>query len=368
LTSSPAVASQALLDLTLSELEALLRDHGLPPFRALQVWHGIYRDLASSYDEITTLPRALRQELSGGLDYPPLAEVRAEESADRLARKGLLRLADGETVESVLLFYERRQSVCVSTQVGCTLSCLFCATGQAGFVRDLSAGEIVGQVLAAARVLRSRGERLTHVVYMGMGEPFLNYEATLRSIRILNDKDGFDLRARAFTVSTVGIVPGIERFAREGIQANLAVSLHAGTDALRDQLVPANRRYPLADLLRACRAYAEKTHRRVTFEVALIDGVNDSAEDARAIARLLQRLLCHVNLIPMNPVPGTALRPSPRARVRAFAQALEEARIPVTVRLGRGIEIQAGCGQLRGSASARGGRGRSRVPASPSAR
>ncbi len=341
------MSDRTILDISRDELIEFLRARGEPRFRVDQIWHGIYRELASSYDAITTLPKRLQTALEAEFPFPVLTPVDVQESADRQTRKVLFRLHDGGTIEAVLMRYEKRRTVCLSTQVGCAVGCAFCATGKAGFVRDLSAGEIVAQVLRFARELSGHGERITNLVYMGMGEPFLNYDAVMRSIRILNDPAGFSLGARRFTVSTVGIVPGIERFAAEGLQVNLAISLHAADDALRDRLVPMNRRYPVADIMRACRAYVARTKRRVTFEIALISGVNDTPDHAAAVAQLLSGLLCHVNLIPLNPVPGIPLRPSPRDRVQGFAKTLREAGIPTTVRLGRGVEIQAGCGQLR---------------------
>jgi len=337
----------SILDLSKKELSEFLTRRGEPRFRAEQVWNGIYRTFASSFDEITTLPKPLRDSLGEALPFPVLTPIETLVSADGETRKVLFRLFDGETIEAVLMRYEKRCTVCVSTQVGCPVGCAFCATGKGGFVRNLRTREIVAQVLFFARELKDAGDHLTNIVYMGMGEPFLNYEAVMRSIRILNDPAGFGLGARRFTVSTVGIVPGIERFTREGLQVNLAISLHAADDELRDRLVPMNRRYPIGEIMRACHAYIERTNRRVSFEIALIDGVNDSIAHAKAVAELLSGMLSHVNLIPLNPVPGIPLRPSPRRRVMAFQRVLEDAGIPTTVRLGRGVEIQAGCGQLR---------------------
>jgi len=347
-----AVASPTLLDLDRSELGEKLAEWGEPRFRADQIWHAVYREHASSYSAISPLPRALRERVGERLAFDPLGPVDRVASADGMTTKVLFSLPDQETIETVLMRYESRATVCVSTQVGCPIACPFCATGRAGFKRDLTVGEIVSQILHFARELGEEGERLTNVVYMGMGEPLLNYDATLRSIRILNDPDGFGLRARGFTISTAGIVPGIDRLAGEDLQVNLAVSLHAGNDRLRNLLVPTNRRYLLSALIRACRTYVERTHRRVSFEVALIDGVNDSLVHAREIAALLDGLLCHVNLIPLNPVDGSPFRPSPRARREVFAKELRQAGVPTTLRLGRGIEVQAGCGQLRGRETA----------------
>ncbi len=336
-----------LLDLSYSAVQGHLEALGAPAYRAQQIWQAAYRDLATSYDDMTTLPASLRSELAERLPFVHPAAEAVQESRDRRTSKTLLRLADGEAVEVVAMRYEDRRTVCVSTQVGCGLGCEICATGRGGFTRDLSVGEIVGQVLHAARSVRRERHRLTNVVFMGMGEPFANYDATLDSIRLLNDSRGFGLGARSFTVSTVGIVPGIERLASEEIQVNLAVSLHAATDELRNRLLPINRTYPLDSLLRACREYAAKTRRRITFEVALIDEVNDSADHARRLADRVRGLLCHVNLIPFNPVPGCTWTRSPEEHVQRFSEVLEERGIPVTIRVRRGVEIQAGCGQLR---------------------
>lgn len=337
--------SESLLDLTLPELRERLGD--APAYRADQIWQAIYSDLAEEISAITTLPKAMRKRLGASLPLPALDPIRDEETADGQTCKTLYRLADGETIESVTMGFHDRATICVSSQVGCAIGCPFCATGRSGFVRDLSAGEIVAQVLRAAQLLRSRGERLSNVVYMGMGEPLLNYDAVLRSIRILNDPEGFGLGARSFTVSTAGIVPGIDRLANEGLQVNLAVSLHAADDALRSRLVPVNRQYPIAELLDACRRYAETTRRRITFEIAMIEEVNDRPEQASAVASLLSGLLCHVNLIPYNPPQEAKTRRSSKERMSAFAEVLSKAGLPVTIRLSVGSEIQAGCGQLR---------------------
>jgi len=336
-----------VLDLSFEELAGRIDGLGLPSYRAQQIWHAVYRELSLSYEEMTTLPRGLRKKLSALLPFPAAETIASTISEDGRTLKRLIRLPDGETIEAVEMVYPDRGTICISTQVGCAIGCPFCATGKGGLIRDLSCGEIVAQVLIGARGFRERGRRLTNLVYMGMGEPFLNYDEAIKSIRILNDHDGFGMGARGFTVSTAGIVPGIERFSGEGIQANLAVSLHAGNDRLRDRLVPINRRYPLAELIRACQRYIERTNRRITFEIALIDRVNDSIDDARDVASLLRGLLCHVNLIPLNPVPGSSFKRSPEERVEKFEEVLERVGIPVTVRDSRGVEIQAGCGQLR---------------------
>ncbi len=352
----------ALYDLTHAQMEDLLTGWGEPSFRAAQLWRWLYVSLAGDFSTMGNLPMQLRDRLAAETDLQLLAPVAEQESLTGQTRKVLFRLHDGNVIESVLMEYEDRRTACISTQVGCAIGCQFCATGQGGLARNLSSGEIVAQVLYFARQIRQseiewantlgidadlEGHAVTNVVLMGMGEPLANYEATWQAIENLNDPDGFNLGARRITLSTVGLVPGIRRLADEGLPINLAVSLHAPHDELRDQLVPVNRRYPLGELLAAVRDYAERTNRRVTFEYALISGVNDSVQNAQRLAALLYGLPCHVNLIPLNPTPGTELQPSSREQVGAFQSALAGAGIPTTVRLRRGISIEAGCGQLR---------------------
>lgn len=286
-------------------------------------------------------------------------------SADGSTRKALLRLADRQTVETVLIesaapeHEGERYTVCVSSQVGCALGCAFCVTGQVGFVRQLTPGEIVEQVyhfersLRKAARLRSGGEErfVTNVVFMGMGEPLANYDAVMSAVRLLMDPDGLGLGARRITISTAGLIPGIDRLAGERLSLGLAVSLHAASDQLRDRLMPINRRYPIGPLLQATARYAEKTGRRVTYEYALMEGVNDSVVQARQLAKLLAGQLCHVNLIPLNQSLDPSLRPSSTQRVAAFRKVLEDAHIPCTVRETRGQDILAACGQLRYTAS-----------------
>lgn len=345
------MSSVRLLDLLFEDLVAFLVELDEPPFRAAQIWRAVFKDLASSYADMTTLPKSLRQRLESLIPWPHIDTLRTLASSDGQTTKLLLQLEDDETIELVVMRYAKRNTACISTQVGCAMGCQFCATGQSGFRRDLTTAEIAGQVLTAARLLQSESERLSNIVFMGMGEPLANYEATLRSIRILNDARGFSLGARSFTISTVGMVPGIERLSREKLQINLAVSLHSADDDLRNELVPANRRYPVVDVIRACKGYVEKTHRRVTFEVALIDGVNDSDSQARRIAAVLRGVLCHVNIIPFNPIADSTWLASPGHRVQSFAHIIESAGLPVTIRQSRGADIQAGCGQLRAQES-----------------
>jgi 23S rRNA (adenine2503-C2)-methyltransferase len=352
----------ALYDLTYNELVQLLGDWGEASFRAEQVWRWLYQSLVSDFEGMSNLPKRLRERLSSETDLGVLTILGEEASPGGQTRKVLFGLRDGSTIESVLMRYADRRTACISTQVGCGMDCVFCATGQGGLVRNLSAGEIVAQVIHFARASRGieieraagrgigtqgREQPISNIVLMGMGEPLANYAATWQAIETLTDGRGYNLGARRITLSTVGLVPGIRKLAEEGLPINLAVSLHAPDDELRNQLVPVNRRYPLADLMAAVREYVAKTGRRVTFEYALIDGVNDMPQSARALADLLNGLLCHVNLIPLNLTPGSTLRPSRRERVNAFRDLLAEAGIAATVRMRRGIGIGAGCGQLR---------------------
>ncbi len=333
-------------DWPLAAWEDWVAAQGQPRYRALQIWEGLYRHLWQRPEQFTTLPKSLRQALATSFVFQRLTPEQEHISTDRETHKTLFRLPDGPLVETVRMRYVRRRTLCISTQAGCAMGCVFCATGQLGLLRHLQVGEIVEQVLYYARWLRAQGERVTHIVVMGMGEPFHNYAATLQALDILNHPQGFRLGARRVTISTVGLVPQIRRFAREGRQYNLAVSLHAADDDLRASLIPVARRWPLAELMDAVREYMARTRRRVTFEWALIRDVNDTAEQARRLAALLQGLLAHVNLIPLNPTPGYEGRASSRERAAAFCRILQAARVPCTVRLRRGIDIQAGCGQL----------------------
>jgi 23S rRNA (adenine2503-C2)-methyltransferase len=335
-----------IYDLSLPELNALLNEWGEPSFRARQVWKHVYARLTPGPQAMSDVPRPLRERLTEALDFGGLEPVAEASSADTGTSKTLFSLADGERIETVLMRYERRRTICISTQVGCAMGCVFCATGQMGYQRHLTPGEIVAQVLTYARRLQAADERLTNIVVMGMGEPFHNYEATMAALDRLNDPEGFGFGERRMTISTVGLIPGIDRFAAEKRQINLAVSLHAATDELRASLLPVNRRYPLEPLFEACRRYVQSTHRRITFEWALIESVNDGEDQALALAGLARGLLCHVNLIPLNPTGGYAGGATPRDRAQAFRLALQSHGIPATVRLRRGIDIQAGCGQL----------------------
>jgi 23S rRNA (adenine2503-C2)-methyltransferase len=342
-----ALPTADILDLSFAGLQAQLAIWKEPRYRAQQLWKWLYVHLADDFDQMSNLPQALRDRLGRFYRLSPLTPVNELVSQDRLTRKVLFQLPDGNTIESVLMEYDQRDTVCVSSQVGCPVGCSFCATGQGGFVRHLSAAEIIAQPLYFARGLSQQGRALSNIVVMGMGEPLLNYDPVWQAVETWNDHRGFDLGARKITLSTAGYVPGIHRLAHESLQVGLAVSLHAAADELRDQLVPLNRTYPLADLLAACRDYVALTNRRITIEYALMGGVNDSLAQAHQLAALLRGLLCHVNLIPLNATGDMPYPPSPRERVLAFRDILQEHHIATTIRLGRGIDIQAGCGQLR---------------------
>lgn len=347
----------SLYGLLPAEVEALVTEHGLPRYRADQVLHAAYRELAPSFAAMRQLPAATREWLAEQLELSPAEEVRRVTSDDGETTKMLLAMRRRTLIETVLMRYPAEQAgrhpratVCVSTQAGCAMGCVFCATGQMGFERNLAAGEIVAQVVHLARLLREQGEHVTNVVLMGMGEPLANYAETLRAVRILVDPRGFGLGQRHITISTVGVVRGIDRLAAEGLQVGLAISLHAPNDALRRQLVPTAGPHSVGELVAAAKRYFDRTGRRVTFEYALIGGVNDSPELARELAHLLQGSGTHVNLIPVNPTAGGFKRP-PRRAVLAFERILREAGVNCTVRVEKGTEISAACGQLRTDAA-----------------
>jgi 23S rRNA (adenine2503-C2)-methyltransferase len=326
-------------DPDLVALGELLTDE--PAYRARQVFDGLHRRFVEPED-MTDLPKQLRARLVALL--PPALTLAAERRADRGETVKLLwSLADGAAVETVLMHYRDRTTVCVSTQAGCAMGCGFCATGQAGFERHLTVGEIVEQVVRAAQLAAPR--RVSNVVLMGMGEPLANYDNVWRAIERMHDAIG--ISARHITVSTVGIVPGIKRLARERLPVNLAVSLHAANDAARDELVPINKRYPIGALTAACREYLAAKNRRLSFEWALIDGVNDRRSDVVELAELARPLRAHVNLIPLNPTPGWPTTGSSPDRVRWFRDRLVEHGTNATIRQNRGTDIDAACGQLR---------------------
>jgi 23S rRNA (adenine2503-C2)-methyltransferase len=399
-----------LYNLDLADLTTLMRDWGQPAFRARQIYRQLYINLVDDPRAMTDLPLALRERLASETHVGSLTLTRVQAADDGMTRKALFTGPGGHVLETVLMAYPNRATVCVSTQAGCAMGCVFCATGKLGLLRNLSSGEIVEQALWASREVRAiqaagstrqtpgwgldrwaaadreeaeRGEgfsppaapaaaehpsgrglapahgRITNLVFMGMGEPFANYDRWWQAVERLHDPQGFNLGARSMTVSTVGLPQGIRRLAASGLQVNLAISLHAPDDALRSELMPINDRFPLAELLAAADEYIHRTNRRVSFEYVLLQGRNDHPHQAIALAKLLRGkgawtgdpLLCHVNLIPWNPVPGTPLGRSEQARVDAFQQILRDYGIACTVRVERGVAIAAACGQLAGQAA-----------------
>ena len=393
---SPSVAVEAprkrnIYDLTPEGLTEVFSAWGLPSYRAAQVLRWLYKGLVTDFSQMTNLPLDLREKLAGEFVLGSAQLVAQKISTDGWTRKVLLKLRDGNTIEAVLMLYYDRATVCISSQVGCAMGCTFCATGQMGFTRNLSSGEILEQVLWFNRWLRDHphvskvqnaqlkvqnptpgpkppidpdrwfvpdgagvreagGKKIsaiTNIVFMGMGEPLVNYNNLWAAIRTIHSPQGLGMSARRMTVSTVGVAPQMRRFAREDLPVNLAVSLHSPDDELRSSMMPMNNRYPIAELLSTCRDYTQQTMRRITFEYVLINGVNDSPEMATRLAGLLKGMLCHVNLIPLNPVPGTGMKATPRARVLTFQKIIEDAGISTTVRIERGVDIAAACGQLK---------------------
>ena len=335
-----------LYDLSPAEMETLFANWQEPSFRVRQLWTGLYRSLWYDAADFSTMPKSLRAKIESEFNLNPISEEIKLHSTDGETEKVLFKLADGGSVETVLMNYDRRRTLCISTQVGCAMGCTFCATGQMGFTRHLSSGEIIAQILYYERQLAANEEHVTNIVFMGMGEPFHNYDNVIKAIDTLNDADGMRFGARRFTISTSGLVPKIREFADESRQVNLAISLHSTDDVKRSRMMPVNRRYPIHDLMEACRYYLDKTSRRITFEWALIYDENDTEAEAERLAALLKGMLCHVNTIPLNPTTGYAGKATSPERALKFKEILESHGIPCTIRLRRGIDIQAGCGQL----------------------
>jgi len=326
-----------------AELAAVIGELGQPAYRAKQVWQWLYQRMAVEWTAMTNIPETLKAGLNERVSLETVVPVETQGKTGS-TRKILCKLADGEHIEEVLIPAPRRLTVCVSSQVGCRYRCAFCASGQAGFRRNLSAGELVAQVVFAARAAE---QKPTHVVVMGVGEPLDNYDSVLKAIRIINDESGLNIGARRITISTCGVVPGIARLAEEKIQIELSVSLHAADDALRSQLMPVNRKYPLAQLVDACHAYTDKTGRIITFEYVLIGGVNDSRPDANKLVRLLEKLKCRVNLIPLSKVAEFGREASTVETAEMFMGVLDRGHINATLRASRGGDLDAACGQLR---------------------
>lgn len=339
-----------LFDLDQVGLRAFFESIGEKPFRAEQVLKWIYHQGVTDFDQMTNLGIALRQRLSEVAVIEPPRVLSEQLSVDGTI-KWLIGFGGGNAVETVFIPEPNRGTLCISSQVGCALNCTFCATGAQGFNRNLSTGEIIGQVWLAAQALghqRNGKRRITNVVLMGMGEPLLNFDAVVGAMSLMRDDLGFGFAAKRVTLSTAGLVPGIDRL-RDTIDVALAVSLHAPEDALRETLVPLNRKYPIKELMRSCADYVSDKHKRsVTFEYTLIDGVNDHPEHARQLVKLLRRLPSKLNLIPFNPFPGTRYRCSPEARIRAFQEIVMAGGLIATVRKTRGDDIDAACGQLAG--------------------
>lgn len=342
-------------DLNTKEVNKLVTSLGEPAYRTKQLLDWVYRKLAMTLDEMTDLPLSFRQQLAEQValhTLMPIHEARAKDGTIKV----LFKLNDGKTIETALMKFpssggKHRYTVCLSTQVGCPISCPFCATGQQGFERNLTSGEIIDQALYFARRLKDKssreGERISNIVFMGMGEPLANYDALWQAIEMLNSPDGFGLSARSMTISTAGFIPGIKRLSEDKLQAGLAISLHASDNKLRDKLVPINKKYPIEELIAACREYFARTGRRVSFEYALFNGINDSLGQAQSLADLIQGMNCHVNLISANQTTNQKMQPSPRNKILAFQQELKNRGVNCTLRLSRGQDIDAGCGQLR---------------------
>jgi len=331
-------------NLSFTELQEYLKEQNIPVYRGRQIFNWLYQKKAFSWDEMTDLPKELRRrfiDLNVGINSLRLvSRIRDNDGTE----KYLFELEDQSKIESVYLPESDRNTVCFSTQVGCGMGCLFCATGRNGIVRNLTVGVIIDQILNISKLT---GTQITNIVAMGQGEPLLNYESLMKTLRILNDPKGLGLGARRITISTCGIIPGVLKLAEADLQVNLAISLHAADNQLRDHLMPINKKYPLEKLLEACDHYIAKTNRRVTFEYALIDGINDRKEDLQRLIKLLTGKLCHVNLIPFNPIPDTNFRRSNPKTIAEFAAGLNSAHIETTVRKERGSALTAACGQLQ---------------------
>jgi 23S rRNA (adenine2503-C2)-methyltransferase len=332
-----------------ADIEAFAQHFDLKPYRLRQLYRAANKELVAGVAEMTTLPLGLRRSLEErGVRFSAIEPIALQRSNDKQTTKGLFRLADGKEVEAVLMeHYGNRTTLCISSQAGCAFACAFCSTGQAGFNRNLTPGEIFDQAWVFARELAQRGKRITNIVFMGMGEPFHNYDAVMEAVALLKDAQGFGLGHRHITISTVGLVDKIDAFTAERCQVNLAISLHAPNDGVRSSFMPVNRRYPIAQLMAACERYVAETRRKVFFEYVMLEGVNDSLECAHELAALMRGHLYHVNLIPYNSTPDGPFAATPDARIWQFAKILEEAGVPVTVRANMGRDISAACGQLQ---------------------
>jgi 23S rRNA (adenine2503-C2)-methyltransferase len=338
----------SIYDLSYSEIESFIKTEGEPAFRANQIWEGLYQHRYSSWDEFTSSPKPLRQKLEDHFIIVSLKKVDAVLSTDLQTEKVLFKLKDSSLIESVLLRSDNRLTLCISTQSGCPVGCVFCATGNLGFIRNLSTGEIIEQVIFFMKALEPNKEKLTNIVLMGMGEPFLNYDNTISAITRLNADKCLNFGARRITISTIGIIDRIKQFSEKELQINLSISLHAPNDLLRQQLVPLAKNYPIKELINTCHSYFDRTSRRITFEYVMVKGINDSPVLALELVNLLKGLNCHVNLIPLNPTSHYMGRPSNSSTIREFGRILLEKGLATSIRNSQGSDIQAGCGQLAG--------------------
>lgn len=337
---------QSLLELSLHELTQWAVNNDLPPFRAKQIFEWVWKRGILETDKMTNLPKQLREKLNTALMVSPLTLVKVEASDDGETFKFLWRLRDEKLIESVLIVAPDRFTVCVSSQVGCPARCAFCASGKKGLIRNLTSSEIIAQVLHIQAYLLAQEKQITNIVYMGMGEPLKNYESVVASIRALIDPDKFGLSQRRITVSTVGIVEGIQRFTQEGLKVQLVLSLHAPNQTVRQKIIPFARQYQVEDILDAMEQFHEVTGRDITYEYTLLEGINDEPEHAKELVKLLKKRQCTVNLIPYNPIPGLKLKRPSHERIQAFRAILTKGGINTTCRYTKGDDILAACGQL----------------------
>ncbi|MFX3633327.1 MAG: 23S rRNA (adenine(2503)-C(2))-methyltransferase RlmN [Candidatus Pristimantibacillus sp.] len=335
-----------IYDYTLEQLQEWMKENGEPVFRAGQLFDWLYVKRVKSFEDMSNLSKELRQKLEDSFQFITLTEITKFESKDGTV-KFLFGLHDNHAIETVIMRHDYGNSVCVTTQVGCRIGCTFCASTLGGLKRNLTAGEIVAQVVACQQMLDATDERVSSIVIMGSGEPFENYDATMTFLRNMIHEKGLNIGQRHITVSTSGIVPSMYKFTEENTQINLAISIHAPNDKLRSKLMPVNRRFPFEDVIAACRNHIAKTGRRITFEYALIGGVNDRPEHAQELADVLKDMLCHVNLIPVNHVPERNYVRTPREDIFEFQRILERNKINATIRREQGHDIAAACGQLR---------------------
>jgi len=341
--------TENILDLYFSSIEQFIQDIGEPKYRAKQIWEGIYKRHYIDWESYTTIPKNLISRLSKTYRLLPLTPIDESISSDGRTLKILFRLYDGITIETVHLINSNRNTICISTQAGCAVGCAFCATGNLGFRRNLFASEIIGQILFFSNRLAKLNQKITNIVLMGMGEPFLNYKQSLKSISRFNDPTAFDIGARRITVSTIGIIDKIKQFADEQRQYHLAISLHAPNDFIRRELIPIAQDVQIKDLIEAAKYYIKKTNRRISYEYVLIDRINSEKEHARALVRLLKYQNCHVNLIALNPNPQYNENPPDDKKIKDFNGILQKNGIPCTIRNSQGASIKAGCGQLAGN-------------------